>query len=139
VTLTLSVKERMTGDSIEFRKLFPRFGESPFAWTKVPEIELDCTANLSADGQALWHSRKETLMMHVLGIIHLPAGEKDIAHYLHGQVWSRAGEWAGRVNLPSYLARTGDGVLALPGHSTLQAGGPTTDKPVVKIEKAAQK
>jgi hypothetical protein len=133
--LTLSATERDTGDTIEFRKLFPDIrNESPFARTQVKLMEVDCTATLAVNGQAVWQA-KEKMGMRTFGIVRLPEGEKDVGRFLRTRMWDGVSGWALRASPPRYVTRTNEGILALPGTSLLKADGPATQVPRVQIGK----
>src|SRR5262249_60306755 len=87
VQLSLKVSERRTGETVEFRKLFPRIGENRFARTTVELMELDCEARLTKDGEMVWQSPKERFGMRTIGIVRIPQGENDIGRYLRTRMW----------------------------------------------------
>lgn len=131
-TLTLTATERATGESIEFRKMFPDLGESPFATTSVALFTIDCQATLQVGGQVVWRSGNQQLSMQSFGILHLPAGEKDVGRFLRNNMWNNVAGWATRVGPPRYLVRTSQGVMALPGTTNFTATGPNTIAPIVR-------
>jgi hypothetical protein len=133
MVLQVTVSQRDTGETIEFRKMFPNIGENPFATKSVSVIELDCQSALLVSGAEMWKSSGEKLnMRHIFGILHLPDKNTDIGQYLHSQLWANVPAWADRAALPRFLARSKDGVQALPGNSTLSASGVQTGNPTVQ-------
>jgi hypothetical protein len=131
LVLTLSATERDTGERAEFRKMFPKFGDSPFARTEVKLMEVACQATLTLDGKPVWRSGPEKHGMRTIGIVTLPKGEKDVGNFLRSRMWDNVAAWAGRAVPPGYIAQTNDGLLALPGSTPLGSGGPETQAPKV--------
>lgn len=131
LNLRLTGTERNTGETIEFRKLFPSFGESPFAGTSVTLMEVDCQAQLTLNGQVIWSSGPSKQGMRTFGIITLPKGEKDVSKVLRTQMWNGVASWAGGAVPPRFIVNTNEGVLALPGTTMLKADGLQTLAPKV--------
>jgi hypothetical protein len=133
LTLAVAVKQRDTGDRMQFRDLFPAFGPgfNPFMTASVRVIELECQAALTAGGQTLWESRPEKVRMAPGYVVHVPGDVRDLEDYLHGQVWTQVPGWATRT-MPCFLARTDAGVQTLPGTSFLTATGVQTNPPPIQ-------
>jgi hypothetical protein len=131
LVVQLNVTQRDTGEKLEFRKLFPGFGENPSGTMSVNIIELECQSKVTQGGQPLWQSAPEKMSLHhIFGIIHLPDKNTDLTLYLYSRLWSNIPGWAERAALPRFLARASEGVMALPGNSQLSASGAQTQKPV---------
>jgi hypothetical protein len=135
LVLTLSATEQDTGERAEFRKLFPGLRDNPFARTEVKLLEVSCQATLTLDGRPVWRSGLEKHGMRTIGIVTLPKGEKDVGNYLRSRMWDNVAAWAGRLTSPRYIARTADGLFALPGATVLGSGGPQTQPPKVNLGK----
>ena len=135
LVLALSLEERDTGDRVEFRSMFPKFGESPFARTEVKLLEVTCKATLTADGKVVWQSPPSATGMRTIGIVTLPKGETDVGRYLRSRMWDNAAAWALRAAPPRFIAETGEGLLALPGNSVLKSDGPATQVPRAQLGK----
>jgi len=132
--LKLKVSERKTGEKIEFRKLYSGIlDSSPNAKLSVEEIEILTSAELRSEAELLWKQPDQKLRMgEFFGIIRLPDKDTNLTDYLYKQVWDKVPGRTASVGMPRFLAKTPLGVMGLPGNSLLQAGGPTTMKPVVK-------
>lgn len=133
LVVQLTVTQRDTGEKLEFRKLFPNIGENPFARLTVNIIELDCQSKVTMNGQPLWQSPSEKMSLHhIFGVIHLPDKNTDLTQFLYSRLWSNVPGWAERAALPRFLARTSEGVMALPGTTLLSASGAQTQKPTAQ-------
>jgi hypothetical protein len=127
--LTLTVSERDTAQTAQFRSMFPKFGSSPFARSVVRLRELECRATLRIRDETVWEAPPARFGMHTIGIVHLPRSADDIGSYLRGRMWDSALEWGNHLELPRYLARTDEGILSLPGTSALRTTGPALAAP----------
>lgn len=129
LALEVTVTQKETGEKLEFRQMFGGL-RNPRNDLTVKEIELECKATLSSLDGELWAPPAQKMRMREsFGIIHLPDKDTNLTDYLYKQVWDRVPGWAAGVGVPRYLAKTDAGVVSLPGHSTLTAGGVTTQKP----------
>jgi hypothetical protein len=130
LTLDVTVGQKETGETIEFRRLFGGLRGDPRERLTVKEIELSCTASLAAGREALWTPAAQKIHTRdIYGIIRLPEKDTNLTDYLYKQLWDRVPGWAVGTGLPRYLAKTDSGVVALPGTTMLQASGPLTHKP----------
>lgn len=130
LSLELSVSQKDTGETIEFRNLFGGLGGDARGLLTVKEIKLECKAVLSSGGEQLWAPPAQKMRMReIYGIITLPDKDTNLTDYLYKQLWDRVPSFAAGVGVPRYLAKTANGVVALPGVSLLQASGPMTQKP----------
>jgi hypothetical protein len=135
--LTVTARERDTGEKIQYRDFggpggpFNRRPQMTGLTVRVLEIEL--TSTLTSNGAKVWSSKPEKIGMRTgFGPPTLVPGDVvDLQQYLHQQLWQRTGDMV--VNsMPRYIARTSEGVIALPGSSTLDASGIKTSSPVQK-------
>ena len=130
LSIELSVIQKNTGETIEFRKLFGGLGGDARGLLTVKEIELECKTVLSSGAEQLWAPPAQKMRMReIYGIIRLPDKDTNLTDYLYRQLWDRDPGFAVGVGVPRYLAKTANGVVALPGISLLQASRPLTQKP----------
>ena len=132
--LTLKVVERKTGEKLEFRKMFNGFRDAnPNVRLSVDEIEILTTTELRSGTELLWNVPNQKIRMgEFFGIIRLPEKDTNLTEYLYKLVWDKVPSRVAGLGMPRFLAKTPDGMMALPGNTQLQAGGPTTVKPTVK-------
>jgi|GEM_PF-2959145 len=124
IQIDIRAVEKPTKETISYRSMGAPSG-GKLTGTEVPVIEIEVSTSASMGGSTIWEVKSQTmdLRRNSSPFVRLPQGVTDLTKHLHETFWQTAPANVALNALPRFLAKTPDGMVSLPGTSTLSATG----------------